>query len=409
AMLILVGIIAGSFLIERFFCRYLCPLGAYFSIVSRIRPLVIAKNRENCGACSLCTKKCSIGINLSKVDKIKTGECINCMECINNCPKSNAHMELADVNVNAIVAGTASCALVLGAVYLGNYCEERLNISNESLTATVSAQTISENALADGTYEGTGSGFRGETTVNVTVSEGIISEIQIVSTDDDAKYMNKASNQMIADMISTQTAEVDTVSGATYSSNGLIEAVKEALSQAATDNTTTDTTADTTADTTTDIANDTSDTEDNDTSDVEDNDTTDVVDDTGISTDITSSTTSSDTTTGSDSSTGTLASVADGTYEGSGTGFRGETTVSVTVSGGKITDVSILSYQDDQRYFDSASDTVTSEIITNQDVNVDAVSGATYSSNSIIAAVADALSLDYTQPVIESGRGHGRH
>ena len=56
AVVILLAIITGSAMIERFFCRYLCPLGAYFSIISLIRPNIILKNRENCGACTLCTK-----------------------------------------------------------------------------------------------------------------------------------------------------------------------------------------------------------------------------------------------------------------------------------------------------------------------------------------------------------------
>jgi len=385
AILLLLAVIAGSFLIERFFCRYLCPLGAYFSIISKIRPLIIVKHREECGACSRCTKKCSMGITLSQVDEVHSGECINCMECVNNCPRTNAHLELGDVNVNVVVAGTASCALVIGAVYLGTFCDEQLNLSNKPLTTTVSAHTINnitnENTLMEGTYEGTGTGFRGETTVSVMVSEGIVTDIQIVATNDDEKYMNRASGQMISDMISTQSADVDTVSGATYSSNGLIEAVTEALLQAAADSDSTVVTQ--TADSNTSIT---------------DTETT-------IDTQETETAVSD-----SSSETGTLVGKEDGTYEGSGTGFRGETTVSVTLSGGKITDVSILSYQDDRKYFERASDIVAEEIITNQDVNVDAVTGATYSSNSIMAAVADALNLDYTQPVVTSGRGgHGRH
>ena len=53
----------------------------------------------------------------------------------------------------------------------------------------------------------------------------------------------------------------------------------------------------------------------------------------------------------------------DGTYTGSGTGFRGTTTVSVTVEGGEITDITVISYQDDAPYFNRAYSTVTSNII----------------------------------------------
>lgn len=80
----------------------------------------------------------------------------------------------------------------------------------------------------------------------------------------------------------------------------------------------------------------------------------------------------------------------DGTYEGSADGYRGTITVSVTVSGGQVTDITILSESDSQQYFSRAS-SLTDTIVSQQSLEVDAVSGATYSSAGIINAVADAL------------------
>ena len=82
--------------------------------------------------------------------------------------------------------------------------------------------------------------------------------------------------------------------------------------------------------------------------------------------------------------------------------------VNVTVSGGKITNVEIVSYQDNQQYFSRAKASVISEILSSQDVNVDAVSGATFSSHGIMEAVADALGVDYTNPnsTMQGGRMH---
>ena len=84
-------------------------------------------------------------------------------------------------------------------------------------------------------------------------------------------------------------------------------------------------------------------------------------------------------------------SVADGTYEGTGSGFRRTTTVSVTVKDNAITDITIQSYEDDTAFFTRAKDTIISEIISTQSLDVPTVSGATFSSNSILNAVADAL------------------
>jgi uncharacterized protein with FMN-binding domain len=81
-----------------------------------------------------------------------------------------------------------------------------------------------------------------------------------------------------------------------------------------------------------------------------------------------------------------------GTYQGSGRGFRGVTTVSVTILNDKITSLKVVSHGDDKQFFQAAYPVVTKEILKAQSPNVDAVSGATYSSNGIMTAVTDALS-----------------
>lgn len=64
------------------------------------------------------------------------------------------------------------------------------------------------------------------------ISGGKISSIQIIDTSDGDSYIQSASG-LISNIIATQSTNVDTVSGATYSSVGIIEAVRNALSQAA--------------------------------------------------------------------------------------------------------------------------------------------------------------------------------
>ena len=100
--------------------------------------------------------------------------------------------------------------------------------------------------------------------------------------------------------------------------------------------------------------------------------------------------------------------VSDGTYIGKGTGFRGETEVSVTAESGRITDITILSYRDDERYFSRAAGSMIEAILNNQSLRVNTVSGATFSSNGILEAVADALDLSFTNPNTSNNR-QGRH
>lgn len=87
--------------------------------------------------------------------------------------------------------------------------------------------------LKDGVYTGTGTGYGGELTVTVTVSGGRITTIEIGENKETEIYLNSAT-AVIDQMIANQgTDGVDAVSGATYSSYGIINAVKDALKDAA--------------------------------------------------------------------------------------------------------------------------------------------------------------------------------
>ena len=82
--------------------------------------------------------------------------------------------------------------------------------------------------LADGFYKGSGTGFAGTVSVSVEIKDKSIVAINILSTQDDEAFFNRAKG-VIDKIIAGQTLDVDVVSGATYSSNGIISAVKNAL------------------------------------------------------------------------------------------------------------------------------------------------------------------------------------
>mgnify|MGYP000408745676 FL=1 len=77
--------------------------------------------------------------------------------------------------------------------------------------------------LADGFYKGSGTGFAGTVSVSVEIKDKSIVAINILSTQDDEAFFNRAKG-VIDKIIAGQTLDVDVVSGATYSSNGIIEA-----------------------------------------------------------------------------------------------------------------------------------------------------------------------------------------
>ncbi len=219
---------------------------------------------------------------------------------------------------------------------------ETENAAEDTQTATGSFE------LADGVYKGSATGFSGPVTVAVTIMDKKIISIDILSSTDDEAFFNRAKG-VIDRIIASQSFDVDVVSGATYSSNGIIGAVKNALTGEK---------------------------------------------DNGVTGKAKQESTSESE---SDSSLAEIAAVQDasaykdGTYYGTGKGFAGTMKVKVDISGGKIASISIVSTKDGDSYVKSAS-SLLDTIVEKQSTNVDTVSGATFSSRGIIAAVRSALS-----------------
>lgn len=217
---------------------------------------------------------------------------------------------------------------------------ETENAAEDTQTATGSFE------LADGVYKGSATGFSGPVTVAVTIMDKKITSIDILSSTDDEAFFNRAKG-VIDRIIASQSFDVDVVSGATYSSNGIIGAVKNAL--------------------------------------------------TGEKDNGVTGKAKQESTSESDSSLAEIAAVQDasaykdGTYYGTGKGFADTMKVKVDISGGKIASISIVSTKDGDSYVKSAS-SLLDTIVEKQSTNVDTVSGATFSSRGIISAVRSALS-----------------
>ena len=84
--------------------------------------------------------------------------------------------------------------------------------------------------LADGTYEGSANGFSGKIKVSVVIKNQTIRSINILSNSDDEAFFNRAKEGVTASILAKQSTDVDTVSGATYSSRGIMNAVNAGVS-----------------------------------------------------------------------------------------------------------------------------------------------------------------------------------
>lgn len=130
----------------------------------------------------------------------------------------------------AVIVGSLAAyqAVVVG------WQEEKDKAQAEAKAAAKAAaeKEEAEEKYIDGTYEGVGEGFGGDVKVSVTVSGGKIVSIDAFEhEDEDDAYFNRAV-KLLDDIVEANDPEVDTISGATFSSNGLIEATKNALDKA---------------------------------------------------------------------------------------------------------------------------------------------------------------------------------
>ncbi|MDO4175507.1 MAG: FMN-binding protein [Eubacteriales bacterium] len=125
-------------------------------------------------------------------------------------------------------------AVIAVCVYQANALQwQQETEANQQAVAEANAQNSGAVSYQDGVYIGEGEGFGGTITAQVTVTDGEIAYIEITdASNEDAAYLDQAM-QIVDNIIAAQTPEVDTISGATFSSTGIKTAVQQALEGAA--------------------------------------------------------------------------------------------------------------------------------------------------------------------------------
>ncbi len=88
--LVLAVSLAGSFIYDRFFCKYLCPMGAFLGLFNKVGIFRVVRHADACVDCGACDKACPVNIEVSTADAVVDSECISCAECVAVCPKADA-------------------------------------------------------------------------------------------------------------------------------------------------------------------------------------------------------------------------------------------------------------------------------------------------------------------------------
>lgn len=249
-VVILVFLLISGFLYERPFCSYFCVEGAKHGIFSALRPFTIVKHSETCINCGACNRVCPMNVDVQHHGQVRSLQCIDCLSCVAACPKKGT-LKLTLMPRKGTMSQIIIILVSLGAlsglaffVHSNNSSESSppivTSISSEEApseqTETIEVENPVEygNAagIKDGVYEGTGDAFRGPMTVAVTVEGQLITKVEVTKTTDDRQWFDRAHAGVIPLIVEKQAADVDVVTGATYSSLGIKRAVADALTKA---------------------------------------------------------------------------------------------------------------------------------------------------------------------------------
>lgn len=279
AYIIFALICVGAMFIERFFCRYLCPLGGILAILSVLKMTKIKKPTRDCGKCKICTTNCPMGLELYKMEKVHSVECIACMKCIDVCPRKNTRITLWGQAMDKF-AYIVSAIVLFISVNITTKVIKSIDVAASTQTATIDTQTASDvpstdsssatssstttspatessqtttsstivtnntkpttttptvtanKVYKDGVYTGSAHGYKPNLTVQVTLKNDKITNVQILSTNDSDGFKEEPIAVIPKEIIAAQSTSVNAVSGATYTSRGIMNAVANALTSA---------------------------------------------------------------------------------------------------------------------------------------------------------------------------------
>ena len=95
--IVLIILVVLSMIINRPFCKYICPLGAFYSLFQKISFLKLEVDKDACVNCGACAKNCKMQVN--PASNPNSTECIRCGECVSVCPKNVLSFKIANKKI----------------------------------------------------------------------------------------------------------------------------------------------------------------------------------------------------------------------------------------------------------------------------------------------------------------------
>lgn len=128
--LLLVVFVVASVFIFRFFCRFICPLGAIYGFFNRIALLGVKLDKKKCTDCGLCSAVCKMDVK-----KVGDHECINCGACIKVCPTKAISWKGSQLFLK-------DSAVEQGAALSAKIPSEKINLANMATKANAVAKEV---------------------------------------------------------------------------------------------------------------------------------------------------------------------------------------------------------------------------------------------------------------------------
>ncbi len=113
AYIVLVIVIVISLFTKSFWCRYLCPLGAFFGIIRKFSFLKINRDAKTCISCGMCDRACPAGLQIMMSEQIKNSDCISCGKCVDSCPENSLDFVLFGKKISGKIFSILVLVLVI--------------------------------------------------------------------------------------------------------------------------------------------------------------------------------------------------------------------------------------------------------------------------------------------------------